>query len=920
MARISGYSSKNNYGFFIDVWDTEVSDGATNTSKVGFNLYVVNNGTRWSGSNYVVNVTINGTNYGRTQSIDTTDVAKSGGEHLVINGTTNAITHNTDGSKTVSVFASISRSSYSSYDGGYMELSGDFTLQKISRYFSQTPVLTYNSATETTMNFSWSTSETCSKAILYRDGTAIQTKSSLNATSGSFDAVTGLTENTSYQWYVKCTRKDSGMDSNSTTQAKTTYAYPYISKVGTTEITIPAPGGSVSQVLTLYNPLSRSVSVSAKVGSTSIATAVTTTKTSATLSLAANSMYTGIGSSATTGTVTYTCTYSSVNKTATGTCKTIADNCGPTVSANPTYTNTSGTTHTDLVGTDTIIQGKSSFRVTAPAITTRGSATVAKYYFKIGNGSYENAGTTNYKNYTSTSLSGSVIAYCYAEDSRGYTSVVKQVTMRVLAYSAPTATITATRTGYTKDGSITINATRSTLSKSNATGTDTNKWVGNTSSNKISYAITPNSANPNSGVIGGTGTSSSGTVSISAMDLNTTYTITVNISDKISTVTKTVTISKANPILAILNTNRVGVNKPDPGYTLDVNGTTNISGNTSIGGTLSLSLGKKSIDSQNKANYPWHRVAHITIGTGSYNDKDVILDLKHNYNGGGYGRFKISTRTNSSGTACNVSINRLYGYNLKASKVAIGIWGTTGQDVYADVYFKVGTYARASVIQPIAGDLQSNITLIASNEVSDTTTTDKKTSVECYTSVENAATLLYNKAYTTISYGVDYDIDTIYPVGSIYLSVTDDTAEKVQNRFGGTWVAFAAGRTLIGVGSNGTTNYSTVNATGGAETNSYTPAGTINNHTLTVNELPNVTGDAWANFVCHQDGSTSNGVLSYEYGGKSGSLGGGNTMPFGHIKINFGSGWGHNHGWTGTAANISTVQPYVTVYMWRRTA
>ena len=394
------------------------------------------------------------------------------------------------------------------------------------------------------------------------------------------------------------------MDSDSTKQTKTTYAYPYISKVGTTEVTIPAPGGSVSQALTLYNPLSRSVSVSAKVGSTSIATAVTTTTTSATLSLTANSMYTGIGSSATTGTITYTCTYSSVNKTATGTCKTIADNCGPTVSANPTYTNTSGTTHTDLVGTDTIIQGKSSFRVTAPAITTRGSATVAKYYFKIGSGSYENTGTTNYKNYTSTSLSGSVIAYCYAEDSRGYTSAVKQVTMRVLAYSTPTATITATRSGYTTGGSITVNATRSTLSKSSATGTDTNKWVGNTSSNKISLSISPTSGTLAATVIGGTGTSSSGTVSISTMDLNTTYTITVNISDKISTVTKTVTISKANPILAILNTNRVGVNKPDPGYTLDVNGTTNISGNTSIGGTLSLSLGKKSIGSQNKSNYP----------------------------------------------------------------------------------------------------------------------------------------------------------------------------------------------------------------------------------------------------------------------------------------------------------------------------
>jgi hypothetical protein len=160
------------------------------------------------------------------------------------------------------------------------------------------------------------------------------------------------------------------------------------------------------------------------------------------------------------------------------------------------------------------------------------------------------------------------------------------------------------------------------------------------------------------------------------------------------------------------------------------------------------------------------------------------------------------------------------------------------------------------------------------------------------------------------------EINCPYPVGAIYISVNDTNP---QNIFGGTWEAFGVGKTLIGVDTNDT-DFNTVQKTGGVKTNSYTPAGTINNHALTVNELPNVTGDAWANFVCHQDGSTSSGVLSYEYGGKSGGLASGDRMPFGHIKINFGSGWGHNHGWTGTAANISTVQPYITVYMWKRTA
>ena len=44
-------------------------------------------------------------------------------------------------------------------------------------------------------------------------------------------------------------------------------------------------------------------------------------------------------------------------------------------------------------------------------------------------------------------------------------------------------------------------------------------------------------------------------------------------------------------------------------------------------------------------------------------------------------------------------------------------------------------------------------------------------------------------------------IDTIYPVGSIYISATDATVDAVTARFGGEWEVYAQGRTLIGVGS-----------------------------------------------------------------------------------------------------------------------
>lgn len=67
-------------------------------------------------------------------------------------------------------------------------------------------------------------------------------------------------------------------------------------------------------------------------------------------------------------------------------------------------------------------------------------------------------------------------------------------------------------------------------------------------------------------------------------------------------------------------------------------------------------------------------------------------------------------------------------------------------------------------------------------------------------------------------------------VGQIIMTTTLNTAAKVQAIYGGTWVAWGAGRVPVGIGSNGTTNYSTVEATGGEE-----------KHTLTIAEMPSHT-------------------------------------------------------------------------------
>ena len=145
-------------------------------------------------------------------------------------------------------------------------------------------------------------------------------------------------------------------------------------------------------------------------------------------------------------------------------------------------------------------------------------------------------------------------------------------------------------------------------------------------------------------------------------------------------------------------------------------------------------------------------------------------------------------------------------------------------------------------------------------------------------------------------------IDTIYPVGSIYVSETDSTATAVQNRFKNfgkdtTWVAYGAGKVLVGSGtgtdSNGKTqSFSVLN--NGQNLGEY-------NHKLTVQEMPShnhaqyiLSNPDTGSFSGRKDyaGDYSN-MSAYAQGVPTGYAGGDNY---------------HNN-----------IQPYITVYRYKRT-
>lgn len=183
----------------------------------------------------------------------------------------------------------------------------------------------------------------------------------------------------------------------------------------------------------------------------------------------------------------------------------------------------------------------------------------------------------------------------------------------------------------------------------------------------------------------------------------------------------------------------------------------NLQGSASFNGTGDATITalnyQSSLEGGETYNYPWRRIATTVVGTSQHNDKSALLRIRHTFNGGGEGLVKVSVRTNSPGSDCDISAIWLYRYNIAANNIGIGLWGVTGDNVYLDVYYKCTSGWPRAIVESISNG--RIFTLISSREDNDTTTTDKKTSSEAYTSIENGATLIHGKAYTKIVYGSD---------------------------------------------------------------------------------------------------------------------------------------------------------------------
>ena len=142
----------------------------------------------------------------------------------------------------------------------------------------------------------------------------------------------------------------------------------------------------------------------------------------------------------------------------------------------------------------------------------------------------------------------------------------------------------------------------------------------------------------------------------------------------------------------------------------------------------------------------------------------------------------------------------------------------------------------------------------------------------------------------------------LYPVGSIYSNVTVSTNPGTLLGFG-TWTAFGAGRVMVGLDS-GNALFDTVGETGGSAdaitvSHTHTATSTVTDpghaHTIKVGE-----SFAVGNAVQYTQNITGNASVINS-----------NTTGITVATTNASTGS------SGTNANY---QPYITVYMWKRTA
>jgi hypothetical protein len=167
-----------------------------------------------------------------------------------------------------------------------------------------------------------------------------------------------------------------------------------------------------------------------------------------------------------------------------------------------------------------------------------------------------------------------------------------------------------------------------------------------------------------------------------------------------------------------------------------------------------------------------------------------------------------------------------------------------------------------------------------------------------------APTASYGTSTTQISTTafVQAALQLLHPVGSVYINATNNTNPGTLFGFG-TWTAFGAGRVPVGFNAADPL-FDTAEETGGSKN------AIVVSHTHTATSAVTDPGHAHTTSVFFAGGTAVNGMFSNAN----------NSSPFSTNSAATGITVETTVASAGTSGTNANLQPYITVYMWKRTA
>ena len=184
-----------------------------------------------------------------------------------------------------------------------------------------------------------------------------------------------------------------------------------------------------------------------------------------------------------------------------------------------------------------------------------------------------------------------------------------------------------------------------------------------------------------------------------------------------------------------------------------------------------------------------------------------------------------------------------------------------------------------------------------------------------YTKITNRAADIFDISYVSSLPGTTQKtvnavnnsvINLIYPVGSIYMSVNNTNPGNWL--IGTTWAAWGSGRVPVGVNTSDT-NFNTVEKTGGQSTVTLTASQSgVPQHTHALSKLTLMKSTIGSTKYGFATGGTFAGdIIVGQNTGNS-------------TTTAFSSGTAGNNTAANASAAHTNLQPYITCYMWKRTA